>query len=197
MTALRKHGQPFYDGSHAPRRAFAAVVGADARLLVLGSMPGEASLAAERYYAHPRNAFWPIMQALLGATAADYPTRLALLTAHGIALWDVVQECRRPGSLDTAIVPASVRANDFNTFFRRHPGLQVIAFNGAAAQALFRRHVLPVTDPALLPAVQLGLPSTSPAHARLNLAQKTAAWSAICPYLHTENRPCQENTAAD
>src|SRR5574343_772220 len=110
-------------------RSFPPVAAPDARRLILGSMPGEASLSAGQYYAHPRNAFWRIMGDLLGAgPALPYPARLARLTAAGIALWDVVADCERRGSLDAAIVRESVQANNFRHFFAEHPGIEQIFF---------------------------------------------------------------------
>ncbi|MDE1546317.1 DNA-deoxyinosine glycosylase [Dechloromonas agitata] len=159
-------------------RSFPPVAAPDARRLILGSMPGEASLSAGQYYAHPRNAFWRIMGDLLGAgPALPYPARLARLTAAGIALWDVVADCERRGSLDAAIVRESVQANDFRHFFAEHPGIEQIFFNGTAAENLFRRHVLPRLDG--VPRELHRLPSTSPAHAARGYAEKLAAWSVI------------------
>ena len=149
-----------------------------AHTLILGSMPGKASLTASRYYAHERNAFWRIMGDLLGAGPAQpYAERLLKLNAAGIALWDVIAVCERKSSLDADIVPASVQANDFQEFFAAHPGIERIFFNGAAAEASFRRHVLPGL--ANFSFALQRLPSTSPAHAAQGYAQKLAAWSAI------------------
>lgn len=154
------------------------VAAAGARILILGSMPGRASLAAQRYYAHPRNAFWPIMGALFGAVPElPYAERLRRLTAAGIALWDVIACCERRGSLDADIVPDSVRANDFAAFFAAHPGIERIYFNGAAAETAFRRHVLPRLSAPPPPGRRL--PSTSPAHAARGYAEKLAAWSVL------------------
>lgn len=159
-------------------RSFPPVAAPDARRLILGSMPGEASLSAGQYYAHPRNAFWRIMGDLLGAgPALPYPARLARLTAAGIALWDVVADCERRGSLDAAIVRESVQANNFRHFFAEHPGIEQIFFNGTAAENLFRRHVLPRLDGVSRELHRL--PSTSPAHAARGYAEKLAAWSVI------------------
>ena len=157
-------------------RSFAPVVGPGARVLVLGSMPGVASLDAGRYYAHPRNLFWPIMGALFDAgPELPYAQRLARLQQAGIALWDVAGECVRPGSLDARIEAGSVVANDIAGLLAAHPGIDRIRFNGSAAQTLFRRHVLP----ALPRAPDLArLPSTSPAHAALRFDAKLAAWRA-------------------
>ena len=155
-----------------------AVADADAHTLILGSMPGAASLAAQSYYAHPRNAFWPIMGALFGAAPAlPYGERLAILRRHGLALWDVMAECERSGSLDAAIIKQSVVANDFSAFFAVHRKIERIFFNGAAAETAFRRHVLPALQAQ--PLRLLRLPSSSPAHAALSHTDKLAAWAVI------------------
>ena len=173
---LHLSGDRTTDAPPAPVRSFPPVVRADARVLVLGSMPGDASLAAARYYAHPRNLFWPIMGALAGAAPElDYDTRLKRLQAAGIALWDVIAECVRPGSLDARIRAGSIVVNDLPGLLARHPGIERVCCNGATADALFRRHVLPKLAPS--PQV-VRLPSTSPAHAAMGFAEKLAAWRA-------------------
>lgn len=158
---------------------FPPIARPDARLLILGTMPSRASLAAARYYAHPRNAFWPILAELLQIEAPDYAGRAATVTARGIAIWDVLQACFRNGSLDSAIDENSAVANDFAGFYLHHPNIRNVFFNGARAESLYRRHVLPtLSEPAVgLPLQRL--PSTSPAHAGMSLAEKTAAWRAI------------------
>ena len=159
-------------------QSFPPVAAPDARLLILGSMPGEASLRAGRYYAHERNAFWRIMGDLLGfAPDPPYAERLQGLTAAGIALWDVIAGCERSGSLDAAIVKTSVHPNDFVRFLAEHPGIDRVFFNGATAETNFRRHVLPQLVGSTLTLCRL--PSTSPAHAARGYAEKLAAWSVI------------------
>lgn len=159
-------------------QGFPPVAAPGARLLILGSMPGQASLVADQYYAHPRNAFWRIMGDLLGAgPELPYARRLEKLQLAGIALWDVIAACERRGSLDAAIVGGSVRANDFSAFFAVHRGIERIFFNGAAAEASFRRHAVPALAGRLPPMIRL--PSTSPAHAARVYADKLAAWSVI------------------
>ncbi|MBN8442508.1 MAG: DNA-deoxyinosine glycosylase [Thauera sp.] len=158
--------------------SFPPVFRADARVLILGSMPGEASLAAAQYYAHPRNAFWPIMGALFGAGAElPYAQRLARLNAAGVALWDVIARCRRPGSLDSAIARDSVEPNDFAALFAACPRISHVFFNGTTAETAFRRHVRLPADFRSLSFARL--PSTSPAHAARDLAAKLAAWQAV------------------
>lgn len=156
-------------------KGFPPVAGANARVLILGSLPGQVSLARVQYYAQPRNAFWPIMGRLFGAAPEQpYEERLARLVAQGVALWDVCAEGRRPGSLDQKIDPSSVAPNDFAAFLAAHPHIRLICFNGSTAAALFRRKVAP-TLPALLPRTVL-LPSTSPAHAAMPFERKLEIW---------------------
>lgn len=163
MIEAVKHGLP-------------PVAAADARVLVLGSLPGEASLAEGRYYAHPRNQFWVLMERVIGSSLAslDYLERLATLGRHGIALWDVVASARRRGSLDGAMREVAVR--DLAAFVAGLPWLRAIGFNGATAAALGRRalvdHRLALID----------LPSSSPAFT-LPLAAKAERWAMLRPYL--------------
>jgi hypoxanthine-DNA glycosylase len=145
------------------------------RVLVLGTMPGRESLRQQQYYAHPRNAFWPILGAFTGtAPGAAYAARVAALVGAGIAVWDVLAACERPGSLDRDIDPASARPNDFVAFFRAHPAITTVCCNGGTAARLFRRYV--VTPGGTPPLPLVTLPSTSPAHAGLPVAAKQRAW---------------------
>jgi TDG/mug DNA glycosylase family protein len=155
--------------------SFAPVALSSAKILILGSMPGEASLAANQYYAHPRNAFWPIMAELLGfAPDAPYAERLKALLQANIALWDVLHSCHRKGSLDTAIESDSIEVNDFDGFFSAHPDISLVCFNGGTAERNYYQHVL---KPSKLTAMAyLRLPSTSPAYAALSLQQKMEIW---------------------
>lgn len=144
-------------------------------------MPGVVSLSRQQYYAHPRNAFWPIMTELLGvARDSDYATRTSALAAAGFGLWDVLQACIRPGSLDTSIETASIVPNDIVAFVATHPELRRIACNGGKAAQLFRRHVLPLLDAATADPLEfIALPSTSPAHAGMPYAEKLRKWSVL------------------
>lgn len=159
-----------------PLQSLAPVVNTDARVLILGSMPGAASLAQQQYYAHPRNAFWPIMASLYGFAAdLPYAIRLQQLTAQGVALWDVLAHCERQGSLDSAI--RNEQANDFDSFFVAHPHISLIALNGGKAAQSFQKQVLPhlsVPVPRLLI-----LPSTSPAYAAMPFSKKLQLWQQI------------------
>lgn len=160
------------DDGPALLRGLPPVVGGAPRLLVLGSFPGEASLAHARYYAHPRNQFWPIVGALLGEplAAIDYAHRLERMVAGGIALWDVLAGCRRVGSLDASIRDA--RANDLDGLLAATPSLRAVAFNGATAA-----RAAPVASARGLAVYRL--PSTSPAHAGLDFAAKLARWRVL------------------
>jgi len=161
-------------------QAFAPVARADAHTLILGSMPGTASLEAGEYYAPPRNQFWPIVGGLLGFDPqAPYAERVETLAARGYALWDVLGACRRRGSLDAAIEPDSMEINDFPAFFRSHPDVCRVFFNGGFAATLFRRRVLPVLGERAATLELTRLPSTSPAHAGLSAEAKRAAWTAL------------------
>lgn len=162
-------------------RSFPPIADASARVLILGSMPGEESLRAKQYYAHPRNAFWKLMGELFAAGAdLSYVQRARRLKKAGVALWDVLACCAREGSLDSAIDDASITANDFPRFFSAHPRITHVFFNGATAERCFRAHVQPRLD---MPALQLArLPSTSPAHAARSYVQKRAAWAVVARY---------------
>lgn len=145
----------------------------DARLLILGSLPGDASLAAQRYYAHPTNQFWRLLGGAIGEqlAALDYPARLDRLSARGIALWDVVADATRAGSLDGAI--RSARANPLADFVATHPDLRAVAFNGRTAAALGRRALAGIDGIELI-----DLPSSSAAFTR-PLAEKMIHWSVL------------------
>ncbi len=151
---------------------FPPVAAPGAVALVLGSLPGKTSLAMTEYYAHPRNAFWPIMNEIFGIRG-DYHARCSGLKEHRIALWDVLQGSIRPGSLDSDIRMQSAVANDFETFLVSHPCIVRIAFNGQKAEQLFRRMV----PKAVYKGLHLvGLPSTSPAYAAMRLPAKLLVW---------------------
>ena len=158
--------------------SFAPVIGAKPRVLILGSMPGQRSLDAQQYYAHPRNAFWPIMAELLGFDPTlGYPERLDQLKRRGIALWDVMAECQRPGSLDSDIVESSIAPNDFSGLLRAQPSIEVIFFNGAKAEQAFNRYVVKTLPAPQHAIARVRLPSTSPAHASMSITQKQTRWT--------------------
>lgn len=155
----------------------APIIGTRPRLLLLGSMPGSASLLEQRYYAHPRNLFWPFMQQLFGIPVElGYQQRCQWLTAQGIALWDVIARCERPGSLDSAIKKSSVICNAIPQLLEAEPQIRKICFNGAKAAEEFKRHLLPVLQHRSdIKYVQL--PSSSPANASQSTEQKLALWA--------------------
>jgi hypoxanthine-DNA glycosylase len=153
-------------------QGLAPIAGRGARLLLLGSFPSAASLAAQQYYAHPRNHFWPILSALWGEDLATlpYPRRVAALRRRGLAVWDIYAACRREGSLDSAIEDA--RPNDLAALAKRLPKLAGIAHNGGESARAMR-----VTRALGLPVHRL--PSTSPANASWSFERKLAAWRDV------------------
>lgn len=150
-------------------RGLPPVADARTRLVVLGSFPGAASLAAGQYYAHPRNHFWPVLSALWDTDlrAMPYAIRLDVMSAHGVGLWDVYAHCRREGSLDTSIEDAAL--NDLPGLLRIAPQLSCIAHNGGESARTMR-----IT--AALGVDVVRLPSTSPANASWSFERKLAAW---------------------
>jgi len=162
-----------------PSTGFPPIARSDARILVLGSLPGERSIREQQYYAHPQNAFWRIMAELFGIEG-NYAARTSQLSEHGIALWDVLHSSVRPGSMDADIRVDSALPNDFAGFFAAHTRIELIAFNGRKAESLFRRCVeLPVDIPDV---ARVCLPSTSPAYAAMPFSGKLAAWREALQY---------------
>lgn len=160
------------------KRSFPPVFGRDARLLILGSLPGDRSLAEQRYYAHPQNQFWRLMSQVVGHDLAPlaYEARLGALKSAGVALWDVVASARRPGSTDAAITDA--QANDLGALIAALTHLRAIAFNGATAH----RHGLKALGPLASRYAILPLPSSSPLHT-VGLAAKQPAWDRLRDWL--------------
>ena len=159
--------------------SFAPIVDQNAEILILGSMPGQASLDAGQYYAHPQNAFWRILGELLDFDPAviSYTEKTNALRSTRIALWDVLQSCRRQGSLDSSIEIQSQTVNDFQTFFQEYSRIRSVFFNGGKAESCFKRFVLKENIPGLMQRVKLvRLPSTSPANAALSYAHKRDQW---------------------
>lgn len=160
------------------KHSFPPVAGPDARILVLGSLPGDQSLAAQRYYAHPQNQFWQLMSPVVGCdlAALDYDDRLAALRAQRVAVWDVIGSARRAGSTDAAIL--DIAGNDIAGLIATLPDLRAIAFNGSTALKqglkLLGRGF---SDPEIV-----ALPSSSPLHT-IGLAAKQPAWSALAAFL--------------
>ncbi len=161
--------------------SFPPVSDKNAKALILGSMPGAASLAAHQYYAHPRNHFWAIMGEIAGAKPSlSYEARLEILKKRRIALWDVLKCCRRPGSLDAKITGET--ANDFAAFFARHPGITHVYFNGTKAESAFKKLVaekFAAPSPDISGVKFTRLPFTSPANASWSFERKLDAWRGI------------------
>lgn len=159
--------------------SFDPIAGPDARVLVLGTMPGVRSLQLGQYYGYPRNAFWPIMLELFAAgVLPDYEARVALLVRSRVAVWDVLASANRPGSLDSNIENESVVANDIPAFLAQHHDITSVFFNGAVAHNLFKRHIAPIHS--FDSRLRLHrLPSTSPANATASFHAKRAAWQAV------------------
>jgi TDG/mug DNA glycosylase family protein len=166
--------------------SFPPVACSTAQVLILGSIPGEASLREGQYYAHPRNAFWKIMAEIIGFDPdTAYENRLEALKNSGIALWDVLHSCQRKGSLDSAIEIDSIKVNDLDAFFAAHPDIKLVCFNGAAAEQCYKKYV--IGKDRQIPISHVRLPSTSPAHAALSFNRKVEAWRAA---LALDRIPC-------
>jgi hypoxanthine-DNA glycosylase len=160
------------------KHSFPPIADADARLLVLGSLPGERSLAAHQYYAHPQNQFWRLMTPVIGVDLASlaYEQRLAALRAAGVALWDVIGSARRPGSSDAAIV--DIAGNDIVALIDRLPRLRAVAFNGGTA---LKQGLKLLGRDCQEPTI-VGLPSSSPLHT-IGLGAKQPAWDQLRAFL--------------
>lgn len=161
-------------------QGFPPIADAHARILILGSLPGQVSLQRQQYYAQPQNAFWKIMGRLFGAgPELPYEDRAQNLVRNRIALWDVCAAAQRPGSLDAAIVHSSVVPNDFAAFIETHSHVELICFNGGKAADLYRRLILPGLPAAVRAIRTETLPSTSPAHAAMPFEEKLTRWAAV------------------
>lgn len=160
---------------------FAPIADKQANLLILGSMPSVTSLQKQQYYGHQRNAFWPIMLALLNqqGDAGDiaYVQRKQLLIENKVAVWDVLQSCYRSGSLDAAIKMDSIKVNDFHHFFSVQTKIKTVCFNGAKAETVYNKYVLPHIKQEFEYLNYIKLPSSSPAYAAMSLQEKIAVWT--------------------
>ena len=157
--------------------AFSNIAKPNSEILILGSMPGQKSLNENQYYAHPRNTFWKIVATLYDFDSElSYEKKCKELTKNKVALWDVMQNCERPGSLDSAIVAGSIIPNDFNSFFNTYKNINLIAFNGQKAAQTFKTKVAKSFE---FDIETITLPSTSPAHASMSFEEKLKAWKAI------------------
>lgn len=163
---------------------FPAQVTAQCRVLVLGSMPGVASLQAAQYYAHPRNRFWPVMAALAGIDATlPYAARMQALNAAGVGVWDVIGQCARRGSLDASIVRGTEVPNALPALIDGLPALQAIACNGGTAHRAFERFIVPQLSAPARAVPVWSLPSTSPANAAWPLPRLVHAWQPLAAAL--------------
>ena len=163
---------------------FPPIAAPTARVLILGSLPGQVSLQRQEYYAQRQNAFWRLMGALFDAgPELPYAERAARLAGQHVALWDVCRAAVRPGSLDTSIDPASVVPNEFDAFLAEHARIGLVCFNGATAARLYSRLVLPRLSVAARDLPREQLPSTSPAHAALRFEQKLERWRVVRAFL--------------
>jgi len=160
------------------KHSFPPIMGPDARILVLGSLPGDRSLAAQRYYAHPQNQFWHLMSPVVDRdlVALDYEDRLAALRASGVALWDVIGSARRAGSSDAAILDP--QGNDIAALVAQLPKLRAVAFNGGTAL----KQGLKLLGPGYNGPAIIALPSSSPLHT-VGLAAKQPAWNQLAAFL--------------
>jgi len=167
------------------KRCFEPVVDARTRVLILGSLPGEASLAHQQYYAHKQNRFWHLVGEVIGEdlVAMAYEARLQTLRSKRVGLWDVVAQARREGSLDGDI--RDHEGNDLVALIERQPALEAIAFNGGTAARIGERilgaHARPFTI--------LRLPSSSPAYASMNFAAKLLQWRALAAFVSEPDAP--------
>ena len=164
-------------------QSFEPLIGQRPRIIILGSMPGVASLEAVQYYAHPRNTFWPIMGEMFGVDhKAGYESRVSEFEKLPLILWDTLQACHRPGSLDSNIDISSAQANDIPGLLQQFPEVRAIVFNGAAAEKYFRKLVVPILPGSAR--IELArMPSTSPANAGMSFEQKLAAWRRLLEYI--------------
>ncbi|OAD20633.1 g:t/u mismatch-specific DNA glycosylase [Candidatus Thiomargarita nelsonii] len=160
--------------------SFEPIADANAKALILGSMPSELSLKSAQYYAYPRNSFWMIMDTLFGANPSlPYTKRTQILLSKSLALWDVLKACKRKGSLDANIDNSSIIVNDFASFYAQHPKLKFVFFNGTKAESVYKKYVFS-TIISHFPTIQyMRLPSTSPANASLSREEKLAKWHVV------------------
>jgi len=173
-------------------QGFLPILGESPRVLILGSMPSVKSLEYQQYYAHPQNAFWWIMSELFDFDPLEsYDVRAMYLKQNKVAVWDVIQACHRPGSLDSSIDSASIQANDFSTLLSEKSSIKLVIFNGQAAQKIFKKHLLSartVDSEAANRSIKkytgdfLVMPSTSPANAATKREMKLEHWRALNAY---------------
>ncbi len=176
-------------------KSFNYIANPRAKVLILGSMPGVISLDHQQYYAHPRNSFWPIIESLFAPKEGDsnlkenalYQKRLQLIKNQGIALWDVLAECQRNGSLDSNIDTKTVSLNDFASLFAYAPDIKTIFFNGKTAEKLFKQHALSKNKDLFEKFSLIILPSTSPAYAKMPFSEKLLEWKKVKSWLNKQS----------
>jgi len=170
-------------------KGFGPIASPEATVLILGSMPSQASLREHHYYAHPRNAFWLIIESLFSIPRdLSYAEKYQALSAKKIALWDVYASCFRTGSLDTNIDRTSAEFNDFPHFFSVYTSIHSVFFNGKTAEKAYYQCQLQQA----LPTLNLryySMPSTSPANAMMNVEQKVAQWRTLKEVLVHDEQP--------
>jgi hypoxanthine-DNA glycosylase len=169
-----------------PTPGFPPIAGADALVLVLGSLPSRKSVELGQYYGHPQNAFWRIMGELFGAhRELPYDERREILAASRVAVWDVLASSVRPGSMDADIDASTAIPNDFDRFFDEQTAIELVCFNGRTAEKLFRQHVAPRIENRSNKLRYQLLPSTSPAYASMNFDAKLRAWRILRDTINT------------
>jgi len=166
-------------------QSFPPIIGTSPKILILGSSPGVISLKKQQYFAHPRNAFWPIMAELFGIDVSQgYDYSVAQCRKLPIVIWDSLKQCEREGSLDSAIKKESVKANDFAALFEQYPDIEYVFCNGGASFQWFNRLVLPSLSKPVLMTL---LPSTSPAHAAMSFDEKLNQWERSLQNINSFN----------
>lgn len=157
--------------------SFSPVIPKAAKVIILGSIPGIASLKQQQYYAHPRNAFWYILSRYFNVEIpASYEARIELACQHNVALWDVLRSCERGGSLDTNIDSGTMAINSFAALYEEKIKIRAVLFNGAKAESVYKRLVLPSLEKKDQTLELIRLPSTSPAMASMTKEEKYLVW---------------------
>jgi hypoxanthine-DNA glycosylase len=170
-----------------PTAGFPPIARADAKVLVLGTLPSRMSVELGQYYGHPQNAFWKIMGRLFGAhRELTYESRREILKASRVAVWDVLASSVRPGSMDADIDASTAVTNDFNRLFDEHREIELVCFNGRTAEKLFLRHVAPGLENRSNRLRYQALPSTSPAYASMSFDEKLRAWRTVSDTIRNE-----------
>ena len=160
--------------------SFQPISSPDSIILILGSMPGVKSLDAQQYYAHPRNLFWPFMGQLFNFDDnVSYQEKSNQLKKNKVAIWDVLQNCLRDGSLDSDIKTESIVTNDFLKFYQQHKQIKQVFFNGQKAMTVYNKLVLPNVSLHYPYIEHIGLPSTSPANASIKREEKFKRWQKV------------------